>query len=199
MKTLIVLFLSFFFVSSLSAQLEMEVQLNNPNQNAEDFCVELELINPNMLPMKIEGQNVLLFYDSEKLRFDGVFLNGMLPLEAYDVNLMTDIVGLDGSYASQLHFDENMGFVNYAITAKDFKDNKGIVDAGQYALAQTICFKTYQGEPSIGDIVLARGGKTDAYSKAFGVTVASPIQEEIMLPTKSSDLLAAGTLAGLHD
>ena len=199
MKTLIIVFASLFFLNGVNAQSNLEVQLTKTTIKNEKFCVNVELTNPGLVPLNIDGQNIRIFYNSEKLRFENVFLNGQLPIESYDLDLQSDVFGLQSTSSNQLDFDNNMGFVNYTITAKDFRDHNGIIDAGQNIHAHTICFKNYRQEVDSKDIVLAAIGKTDQYSKAYTMTIASAINEEILLPTNLSDLIQAADLAGLYD
>ena len=198
MKKSIVLIASLFFSIALMSQSEMDVVLTTVAQKTGNYCVQLNVINSGNMPMKVRGQNIRLFYDSKKLAYKDVFLDGFLPVGAYDLDLKTEAKGLSKPSSSQLDFNSDMGFLNYAITAKDIKDDQGIIEAGQSLHGQTICFNQIEPDVSLQSIALARQGVTDSYSNAYSVTTASVINEEILLPIDLADILQSADLAGLE-
>jgi hypothetical protein len=107
--------------------------------------------------------------------------------------------GLSKDEVDQLSFDNHMGFLNFAITARDEVENQSIIESQLSFHAQTVCFTKKVDEISSSDIVLARKGVTDGYSKAFVAVEASPVNEEILSPMNLMQVERTRALVGLDD
>lgn len=199
MKTLILTFASIFTLISLSAQVNIGTELNRTSETDNSLCVSIDLHNTKEVAMRIEGQNVRVYYDSDKLAFDKVFMDGMMTSTAYEYELVMNKSGLSKDEVDQLSFDNHMGFLNFAITARDEVENRSIIESQLSFHAQTVCFTKKVDEISSSDIVLARKGVTDGYSKAFVVVEASPVNEEILSPMNLMQVERTRALVGLDD
>lgn len=199
MKTLILTFASIFTLISLSAQVNIGTELNRTSETDNSLCVSIDLHNTKEVAMRIEGQNVRVYYDSDKLAFDKVFMDGMMTSTAYEYELVMNKSGLSKDEVDQLSFDNHMGFLNFAITARDEVENQSIIESQLSFHAQTVCFTKKVDEISSSDIVLARKGVTDGYSKAFVVVEASPVNEEILSPMNLMQVERTRALVGLDD
>jgi hypothetical protein len=177
----------------------MATLINIGSETESTVCFQISLVNESNSAMRVEGQNVRIYYNSEKLKFNKVFMDGMMPLTSYDFDLHMNKTGLSRDDVNQIVFDDNMGFLNFSVTAKDVIKDQSIVEFGNAIHAQSICFNKTSDEANISDVVLAKNGVTERYSKAFAVVEASPVNDEILLPMILLEVDQARVLAGLND
>ena len=199
MKTLLLTLTALLTTLTMSAQVNIGTELNLTSESDHSLCVSVDLQNTQGVAMRIEGQNVRIYYDSEKLEFSNVFMDGMMTTADYEYELVMDKAGLSKDMVDQLAFDDHMGFLNFAITARDEVENQSIIESDLAFHAQTVCFAKKTDDIEDADIVLARDGFTDGYSKAFAVVEASPVNEEILSPVNLMHVEQTRALAGLDD
>jgi len=198
MRNLIAICAFLFSIVSGYSQSDLVTSLSSKVTDGEKVCANVEVTNYADRAMIIQGQNIRLFYNSENLMLSNVNLNGIIKEDAYDYELMTNRVHLDKKSIDQLDFDHDMGFLNYSIVANENYELQSILEPKEKALVQTVCFNKVKNHANIHDIVLAKDGVSDKYSKAFVQIEATPLNDEILIPVSLLDMELQKELAGLN-
>ena len=181
-----------------NAQSELTTSINGKTENAKTLCTQVQVKNNSNEELKILGQNVRIFFDSDKLSLKDVKLAQEISGSAYSLNIMTEKSGLQKDGEKQLAFEESLGFINYNVNLQNDYLFEGIINPTEVLNVQKICFTKLSSSASLKDIVLAQDGITDKYSRAYTAVESSPTHEDLLLPATLTDMEYQEEIASLH-
>ncbi|MEE9373222.1 MAG: hypothetical protein V3V00_09240 [Saprospiraceae bacterium] len=199
MKTVTFILFAMITQVFVLAQTELSTHINIVTENELSVCANVEVTNHSNEELKILGQNVRLFYNSKKLAFHKAALSEDASTSSYSLEVVTDKRHLSKLGQNQLHFENDLGYINYNVNLDYDYLFDGVVDAHNTITVQSICFTKLSSGTTSEDIVLADEAHTNRYSRAYTQIESTPTHENLLLPATLTDLEYNEELASLND
>lgn len=199
MKSVTILFIGMTMSFLLSAQSDLVTSIAQGENSSSELCADITVTNTTDEEAKILGQNVRIFYNSEKLSFNNITLTEGTSESAFSLEVVTDKRNLRKNGKGQLAFENQLGFVNYNVTLENDYLFEGIVNPAEDLKVQKVCFTKLSADVNISDIVLAQDGITDKYSRAYTQIESIPTLDDLLLPATLTDMEYQEEIASLHE
>lgn len=181
LNTIFFMFISFSFLNIETSHKEeiinpvstfgIRLNLNSVDCEQKQVCYTVELQSTSGSNLNLAGQNYRLFYDTELASFQSG--TSLLPSNYQDFTLIQNIQNVNAALISDsLDFDEDLGFLNFAIDLNDITNGGVALPADSTWISTSeLCFEVTQSlleEPSsFLEMVWARNEKTQDYASSF--------------------------------
>lgn len=157
------------FVATFSNASNIELRFVEADYNttSQELYVDIQLRNTEVGQIVLAGQNYRFYYDSEVLSLDETASESSLPSDTYGaLKFENHIQNVKANHVNQLSFDDNLGFVNFAIDLTDNENGGVYVNKDEWTTVATLKFTVLEIEKRY-DVVWGRKGVSDLYATAF--------------------------------
>ena len=162
------------------SQAEINIELEQSEKSGSQQCVSLTMSDPGSASHSLSSQNYRIYYGADNLKLNEQSLISELPEDIYQLRLVQHVDGVDASGRGGLDFENNLGFINFAIVHSNLKQSGTEISSEGIKVA-SMCFEVQDFDKEIA-VVFAREEVTSKYGRAY-VDISTQNSKQDLLST----------------